>query len=259
MRSKINIDTTNSVESEFEHRPITGADIQALIINNRILGNEWVLPPASALDQLGKSISLIRGRVRVANRSHLTEAARLSDELKIAATKALEVLIHALPIIRAEYACELERLESTSGPSLLNEMYIQAKQEIAGLENAVNEAFQYTWLMPGEELSIAVGSGMTHLSDAFGVASPSLIKEIYKWHHFVEYLFNKFCDAVASSNPLKKRLTAGGAGGNAAMRFLAAIIPHVSGERPQIDAIRIWLARKTREEQTVIRRVPRNN
>lgn len=211
-----------------------------LIERERVLRGNFVLPSAEDLEELGKAVSVLRGRVRTANGVYLAPEQLQNDERKKLASDALQILADVLPALREEI---LGRPDVVS-PEISDAMRFGHLSQIDALQMAVAAAMEYVWLIPHQELSISISEGMARFSDAFTLPPPSPISEIQTWHHFVSYLADKFRDVVQTANPTLPRLRIGnGESANPVVRFLAAVIPHITGEEPKPDAIRKWLQR----------------
>jgi hypothetical protein len=228
--------------SDFADRPITGADLRGLIDREQVLGINYraVVPGPAALQDLAMAVSVLRGRVRIGTDADLTSKQLLNDERKKIASKALEMLASVLPALREDILAAPE-----CGPSDISHfMRLMSLSQLDALKNTVAEAWEYGWLTPHQELSAQVSVGAdwaVQHSDAYAVPAPPQDREIHKWHNFAAFLADKFRDVMQASNPSLPRLANGGASPNAVMRFLAAIIPHITGEEPDPGAVRKWL------------------
>jgi hypothetical protein len=133
---------------DLAERAITGADLRALIEREHVLRGRYVPPPAGALEELAKAVTLLRWRVRIANGAHLTSQQRLNDGAKRLASVALQTLGDILSRLREEILAEPEAAE------IFKKLRLQQLSELDALQVAVCEARQYTWLTPDQESSI---------------------------------------------------------------------------------------------------------
>lgn len=69
-----------------------------------------------------------------------------------------------------------------------------------------------------------------------------------KWHEFSPCLATLFREAVRAENPKLAPLKSSNKG--PVVRFLAAVIPHITGETPELGAIAKYLGRKVKGDNT---------
>lgn len=219
--------------------PITGADLHALIERNAVLRGNYAVPSSAALDALATAISVIRGRCSIGRREGWTPEQIASDNLRRRASDALQTLAEVLPAIRAERLAQphLAPFDALTAMEL---------SQIKALEAVVKKAWEYSWLTPHEELAIQVVVGETwamEFSDAYAISPPAPDRELSRWHHFGAWLADVFRDVVQASNPRLPRL--GNSNDGPVVRFLACIIPRITGEQPTPAAVRRWLQRQS--------------
>ena len=204
--------------------PITGGDLRSMIVEARVLRDgRYRAPLPAMLEDLAMAASVLRGRVRVGRQADITPEGRLSNDRRKKATEALQKLAAVLPEIRAEIR---ERAANSPWPPL-NDGQLEALDELAA---AAARAWELPALMPDQEIEVLGNSGMARFSDAWVVPSPSPEEEISRWHHFAPFLADAFRDAVQASNRTLPRL--GVSVDGPVPRFLAAVIPHITGETP---------------------------
>lgn len=223
--------------------PITGTDLRALIQRNFVLRGGYGPPSAEALEPLAFAVSTLRGRCRMGSQDNWAPNLIALDAHQRRASEALQTLAEVLPVIRAE----LKRLPNTEPfPMRASQL-----RQIDALNATVNEAWEWSCLTPLQELHLQV-TGLNEpeaagaawalaKSTAWSVPPPSPIRELHSWHHFAAWLADQFRDVVQATNPKKPRLGLGENGPVA--RFVALVIPLITGEQPRQSSVRIWLQR----------------
>jgi hypothetical protein len=223
---------------------ITGTDLRLFIERNKILGvkSRWKTPKPAELVGLANAISALRERVTAGTDASMSPEQLLINQRKEEVRKALATLVRVLPDMQSDI--------SNLGDVLVASDFMfvaRCLRQLNALQNAVNEAWDYNWLIPRQELFIRIvadGNWATKHSDGFSVPPLSCDREIHDWKHFAAFLADKFRDVVQASNPSSPRLTNGGGSPNAVMLFLAAVIPHITGQTPTADAVRKHLKRR---------------
>ena len=220
--------------------PITGADLHSLIKRNVVLRGDYAVPSAAALEALAAAISVIRGRCSIGRREGWTPEQIASDNLRGRASDALQTLAEVLPAIRAERLAQ---------PHLAPFDALTALElgQIEALEAVVKKAWEYSWLTPHEEQHIQVVVGATwamEFSDAYAISPPAPDHEMSRWHHFVAWLADAFREVVAVRNPHLQLLGVPEHG--PMLRFLACVIPCITGEKPTQTAVRRCLQRQSK-------------
>jgi hypothetical protein len=226
--------------AEIADRAITGSDLRELIEQHRVLMGDYVPPSASALTSLATAVSVLRGRCRQGKRVSWTPEMHARDQLRRRASQALATLIEVLPELEADSATQA--LEESD--PLFRQMLLKDTEEIAAFRRVVEDTWERGWVIPFHEASIAVSVGaewaIQH-SEAWGVPAPTPVQETHTWHHFAAWLAERFRDVVQASNPSLPRLK--NANGGPVAKFLAAMVPYITGERPSLDAVRAYLRR----------------
>ena len=229
-----------AIPTDFDGRAITGANLRAIIVGENVILDSGVPPSGKALDDLAVTVCLIRQRCRRGILELQTPDHIASDRLRRKASEALQTLAKVLPAIRAEYF----KTPDLSPSELNSPMRLMELSQIDTLEGAVKEAQRYPCLTPLEELSIRVFSKLPRFSVSYALPPPSPIQDICTWHHFAAFLADKFRTVVQANCP---KLDKGRSGvvqdATAAARFVAAVIPHITGEVATPENVRKWIYR----------------
>lgn len=223
---------------DFGWRAVTGEDIRALIERDSVLRGSYGKPSASALEGVANAVSVLRGRVRTGTDAYLTPEQLLNDQRKKDASEALATLARVLPGLRED----ILTAPDVGPPDISDLLRLGTLSQLDALQDTVNEAWEYGWLIPHQELSIQVTVGAewtVQYSEAYALPPPSHDREIFKWHFFATLLADRFRDVVKARNVSLPRLA--NSNGGPVARFLVAVIPHITGETPTPDAVRKWL------------------
>jgi hypothetical protein len=216
--------------------PITPNRLRELI--GDVLSDHYRLPPVITFIPLARTATTLRDRCRLAMKNGWTDEDVQSDELRRRAYDALQTLAEVLPIIRVE----IEENPTLSGfDDSPDEPWRAANlHQLNLLEAIIGEARQYSALVPRQELSKRAAPKMVRYSSG-GWSTPlssSIRGKTKWWHEFVGALADEFCRAIQPRNPTRR---IGNSVGGPLPRFLAAAIPHISGETPTKSAVRGYL------------------
>jgi hypothetical protein len=217
--------------------PITGADLLAVINKKRVCGR-YREPTAAQLDRLALAISLVRGRCQVGRPETWTPGQIARDQLQRKASHALGTLAEVLPRLRADYEAE----GPFPAPDDLGRLLLKERlEQIRELERIVADVWELTWLIPYQELHILVTVESDWMVEHCALPAPTPVREIHKWHDFAFWLADKFRDVLQNCNPGRPR--PGAAENGPVVKFLAGVIPLVTGEEPKAAAVKEWLRR----------------
>ena len=193
---------------------LDGTHMRRWLRDEKIIVGTWLLPTAEACQELADVIGGLR--LSVGSQESLdTHEARRS-----ACAEAVHTLLTELPAWEDELQGSLERYPTTV------DWFIKRKsQELAALR----------------ALGEAVENAQAELKFLLRFSLTDFIHPLRKWHDFVEALAELFIGAVLSTN---EDLTIGLSNDGAVVRFLAAAIPHITGETPSLQTVARYLQRR---------------
>lgn len=215
-----------------------GSDLRDIIVREKILSPPYYkVPAAHELNELGYVVWTLALRCRRGQMASWSQEEIERDQRLRRARDALRQLAAALPAIRDDITEDSSRfsVEIVGKPSIdiSSRLLSEDIGRLDRLHRAVLEANSYEFLKTQQERGIATNFDF----GGWSVPPPSQDCEIYLWHHFAAFLADQFRDVVQAANPTRERLRVGN-GSNPVIKFLAAIIPKISGEKPTLGTVR---------------------
>ena len=231
-----------------------GSDLRDIIVREKILSPpHYKVPSAEELNELGYIVWTLALRCRNGQLARWSAEEIERDQRLRRARNALRQLADVLPAIRNDVVDDSSRvsMKLVGKPNIDISSLILSEDlgRLDRLHQVVLEATSYEFLRTQQEHAISTNLGF----GGWSVPPPSQDREIHSWHHFAAFLADQFRDVVQAANPTRERLKVGN-GNNPVVKFLVAIIPRITNERPTDRSVREHLrkAQKLRESDSGI-------
>ena len=212
---------------------LSDTDLRALI-DRFVVGENLNLPPQNRILDLAKQLSLLRIMVSDPGRRILIRGERQTRAILAALSDIVELSPSLLYNIRLHMAFKKGRLmaaldERNPLPGESDES--ELNDEITAINTETDDLnVKYARFMDLKNLCQEfIQTGLFGLSEQ---KAP-----IYGWHNIAHQLAASFVTAMLPTNP-KFRLEHSSA---PCQRFISAVVPHITGEHPSVDAVKKWL------------------
>lgn len=203
--------------SNYDPLEFSGSWLRDLIERQNVLTDNYIVPSALRLHAIAERLNLLRALV------HIEEIElRNEDILPSKAMAALATLADVLPQIQEKWEEKL---------SYFRDLGLKADQ-LVPLKDLENNHRHLETIIE----SVVAAQKNILLRPAF-----ASVPMVHCWHDFAAEVANDFRDAVLASNPGLRIL--GNSNNGPVARFLVAVAPHVTGEKPNTEAVARFLRR----------------